>query len=382
MLSRRRVLELGIASSLSGGLLGCGSQPGSCPISWVPSIVSPVFYGYADYVACQGVQACVDLSGTANAKRLASAAQPTDQLAVRVYFPSLDGSPQNAALLSGCRRFPLVIFVHGDCDGNPYEQWVDIPAQLARSGYVVAVTNYGGRLATGDTADTMPLHLVYNWMRNLSPYAGVLLSAPSTAVMGHSYGGTLAAQLAGEVPIAAYASLSAVFGESNYTTAQPASIKVPSLFLWGTGGGTDEVLYGPPGHAGTDLWPAVRMPTHAVAFKNAHHADYMQPGTAGKCDQTGACTLVRSVTADFLTAFLSKYMAPEAAAVTPSYIPDSLFVPPGSQPFQSQQQQFYTGSYLIGFAASKLLSGTAASACVQNMFWRTASGAGTINLTQ
>jgi len=107
----------------------------------------------------------------------------------------------------------------------------------------------------------------------------------------------------------------------------------------------------------------------------------MQPGTAGKCDQSGPCQLVRSVTADFLTAFLAKYMPPEAAVVA-AYVPDSLFVPPGSQPYQSEQQLFYAGSYLIGFAVSKLLTGTTAPACVQNVYWRTASSTGTINLTQ
>lgn len=152
-------------------------------------------------MACQGVEACIDRSGTGNATRVVPSTPPNarpppiGQLAVRVYFPSLDRPPQNARLLSGCRRFPLVIFVHGDCDGNPYEQWVDIPAQLARSGYIVAVTNYGGKLATGDAADTMPLHLVYNWIRNFSSYANSRAPAPNTAVMGHSYGGTLAAQL-------------------------------------------------------------------------------------------------------------------------------------------------------------------------------------------
>ena len=391
MLSRRRLLELGIASSLSAGLVGCSSQPGSCPIAWVPSIISPVFYGYADHVACQGVEACVDQSGTANAPRVVPAAPPdappttppTSDLAVRVYFPSLDGSPQNAAPLRRCSRFPLVIFVHGDCNGNPFEQWIDIPSQLARSGYIVAVTNYGGVLATGAASDTAPLHLVYNWMRNLSPYANSLMPAPNTAVMGHSFGGTLAAQLAGEIPIATFASLSGMFGVSNFNNTQPASIKVPSLFFWVTGATTDEVLDGPSGQAGTGLWKGVKAPTHAVAFQNGHHADYMQPDTAGmRCDQSGPCPLVRSLAADFLTAFLSKYMPPEASAVATSYVPDNLFVAPGSQPFLSPQQQFYAGTYLIGFAASKLLNGTTTSMCVQSIYWRTAASAGMDSLTQ
>ena len=380
MMSRRRVLQLGIASSLSGGMSGCAIiQPTSCPIAWVPSVISPVFYGYADYVASSSrVGLCINQGGSGTlGRRIRPTAPPSNPLAVRVYFPSLDGSPQNASLLSGCFRFPLVIFVHGDCGGNPFEQWVDIPAQLARSGYIVAVTNYGGRLATGDPSDTMNLHLVYDWIRNCSPYAGNLMPSPNTAVMGHSYGGTLAAQLSAELPTTAYASLSGEFGESTFTTTQPKSIATPSLFLWVTGATSDEILIG-----STNLWPQVRTPTHAVAFVKGHHGDYMQPGSGGSCDQSGPCPWVRPLTADFLTAFLSKYMPPEAAALSPSSIPNSLFMPPGSEPLLSQQQQFYAGSYLIGFAASKTLTSDAKPTCMQNVFWRMAGELGATNLTQ
>jgi hypothetical protein len=83
-----------------------------------PSILAPVFHGFKDY------------------------ASPS----VRVYFPSLDGSPHNAALLVKCERFPLVMFVHGDCGGDLFQQWISLPAQLARSGYVVAVAkSFRGR---------------------------------------------------------------------------------------------------------------------------------------------------------------------------------------------------------------------------------------------
>src|SRR5258706_16141160 len=123
MLTGRRVLELGVVSCLSRWLSGCVElstlQP-NCPINWAPSFLDPVFYGFKDY------------------------ADP----AVRIYYPSLDGSPAGAAMLLMCERFPLVLFIHGDCGGNPFTQWISLPAQLARSGYVVAVTSFGGLLAT------------------------------------------------------------------------------------------------------------------------------------------------------------------------------------------------------------------------------------------
>jgi hypothetical protein len=34
---------------------------------------------------------------------------------MRVYYPSLDGSPQCAPFLAGSGHFPLVIFLHGQC---------------------------------------------------------------------------------------------------------------------------------------------------------------------------------------------------------------------------------------------------------------------------
>jgi len=43
----------------------------SCPIAWQPNALAPVFYGHRDYGASDG--------------------SPTD---VRVFFPSLDGSPE------------------------------------------------------------------------------------------------------------------------------------------------------------------------------------------------------------------------------------------------------------------------------------------------
>src|SRR5438093_12573059 len=63
-------------------LSGCAPNPPPCPVgsdpglSWGPSVLAPVFYGYADYGASVGA--------------------PTN---VRVYYPSLDGSPQDAPFL-------------------------------------------------------------------------------------------------------------------------------------------------------------------------------------------------------------------------------------------------------------------------------------------
>src|SRR5215471_11325828 len=90
----------------------------SCPIGWQPGALTPVFYGYRDYDQTQGAPG-----------------------KVRVWYPSLDGSPQDADVLQGCGRYPVILFAHGECDGDVdhYLKWDLLPAQLARAGNVVAV---------------------------------------------------------------------------------------------------------------------------------------------------------------------------------------------------------------------------------------------------
>jgi hypothetical protein len=92
------------------------APPDTCPIGWQPNALEPVFYGVRDYSAADGAPANL-----------------------RVFFPSLDGAAHAAPILDGCGRYPLVLFVHGDChENNPnvyhYLQWFYPQAQLARSG--------------------------------------------------------------------------------------------------------------------------------------------------------------------------------------------------------------------------------------------------------
>jgi hypothetical protein len=61
-----------------------------CPISWQPSISKPAFYGYRDFSIEDGAPANV-----------------------RVFYPSLEGSPHDAPMLAGCGHYPLILFLHG-----------------------------------------------------------------------------------------------------------------------------------------------------------------------------------------------------------------------------------------------------------------------------
>jgi len=58
MLTRRDTLKLGFTSYLSASLIGCSNQLPGCPVSWVPSLLAPVFYGYKDYNACANLADC------------------------------------------------------------------------------------------------------------------------------------------------------------------------------------------------------------------------------------------------------------------------------------------------------------------------------------
>jgi pimeloyl-ACP methyl ester carboxylesterase len=276
MLTRRDTLKLGFTSCLSASLIGCSNQLPGCPVSWVPSLLAPVFYGYKDYNACANLADC-EVNHPIALSDVTLPANPNT--AMRVYYPTLDGSPQNAAILSGCRRFPLVIFVHGMCGGTPYEQWIELPGELARSGYVVAVTNYGGVIATGDPTVTAPLHTVHQWFREHWEYKDHLMPSPNTAVVGHSYGATLAAQLANEIPAMAFASLSGVFADPNVNANILLSpLAVPSLFFWGSATDFDAILFRPDQPLGGPLWSLLLKKTaHAIVFSQGAHGTTWSP---------------------------------------------------------------------------------------------------------
>src|SRR5262249_54964160 len=92
--------------------------PDICPIAWQPGALTPVFYGARDLTPAEGAP-----------------------VPLRVFFPSLDGSVFSAPILDGCGRYPVILFAHGACptDVEHYKKWFQLPAELARSGYVVVV---------------------------------------------------------------------------------------------------------------------------------------------------------------------------------------------------------------------------------------------------
>ena len=131
--------------------------PAGCPISWQPSIMAPVFYGVRDYGADDGAPG-----------------------SVRVFLPSLDGAVFDAPILAGCGRYPLILFAHGQCSEpgvDHHQKWFELPAQLARSGYVVVVPalprTAGGAYPWDNDAELGLLLETVEWMRTGWDHAGV-----------------------------------------------------------------------------------------------------------------------------------------------------------------------------------------------------------------
>jgi dienelactone hydrolase len=296
---------------------------------------------------------------------------------IRVYYPSLEGSPAGAAILDRCERYPLVLFIHGDCGGNPYAQWIQLPSELARAGYVVVVTSFGGQLATRDPATTAPLRAIHDWMRAAWEHGDRLMPSPATAVIGHSYGGTLAAQLSTEIPVTAFCSLSGAFGQTPNPVALLRSLAVPSLFTWDD---QDDIYIG--AQLSGEMWDQVRAPKHGVMFPSGTHGDYLLPNSGPRCMANGACSsFVRQLAADFATSFLSKYQPPQFAYANrfPVTIPDSLILRPQNFPPQPENG-FYAGSFLDGFASSTTSPVALPNRCDALVQWVLPTSTGSLRL--
>ncbi|WP_194288489.1 alpha/beta hydrolase family protein [Ornithinicoccus halotolerans] len=301
----------------------------SCPISWKPSVFAPVFYGYQDTSAT-------------------STGHP-----VRVWFPSLDGSPQHAQILEGCGRYPLVILAHGSCppDEDHYQKWFELPAVLARSGYVVIVPELDLGAPSGNEAEQQLISEIAAWARTGWEHGGMVMPAPATALVGHSWGGGLLGHVAAEAPdsYAAYVSLSGVEvpGAMHRST-------MPTLFTWGGDLGLE--VFG----VQVSQWDRLTSPAHVAEFHHAGHWDYLPKGRSA-CDelngrpQRGTCTLTPMLAADIVACFLTRYLRPEGVPVV-GWGPFKLFVigrslrPPRFFPsYLTTEQQFYAGGHLLAW---------------------------------
>jgi hypothetical protein len=318
----------------------------SCAIAWRPNALAPVFYAYRDYAVADG--------------------SPTD---VRVFFPSLDGSPDTGEILRDCGRYPLIVFAHGHCqtDTDHYLKWFEVPAQLARAGYVVAVPrlpqiSIGTRPLEAD-GDLAILRDLVSWFRTGWSESAVVAPSPATGLAGHSFGAGLAGRLAAEGSSSAFASLS-----GSVARVIRDALAVPKLFIWGS----NEFV--PPGVALTDSeWAAVTPPKHRVVVADLEHWDYLSAGSTSCENERGPCGVARVAAWDLLIMFFANHLPPPAVTGLPSQIPESL-VPP--LPLNlTTDQQFFAGGWLSGFP---LLAQPNAN-CHLSLSWETPSGSGSVS---
>lgn len=320
----------------------------ACEIGWQPNALRPVFYGVRDYSPLDDLPVLerarlVDIDDITPFGHAA----PTE---LRVFFPSLDGSVTSAPILKHCGRYPLILFVHGDCaQNNPqvqqhYRQWFYPQAQLAESGYVVVVANYG-QLTHPSNLDQpayQMIEAVRTWMREEWEHRDVLMPEPATGIYGHSYGAMIAALAATPNRFAAYAGLSGVWEDWSSGPLAFTGLTCPKLFI--AGGPFDSFT-----NLGEHNWEALPEPKHWIRFDNGLHWDYL-PASSTPCDQErGDCRFLKLAASDFVITFFSRYLPPELCGDLTAQIPESLIPPPLD--LSTWERAFYGAGHLTGVSA-------------------------------
>lgn len=359
-----------------------GHEP--CPIGWQPSVFTPVFYGFQDLeVFLPDEPVVVAGAAAAKAHHELPPHGPGKEARLRVFYPSLDGSPQDAPILAGCSPYPVVVFAHGHCsaDDEHWKKWFELPATLARCGYVVLVPELpatgGGTPPGSNEAEQDLIDDLADWARSGWEHGGLVMPAPATALVGHSFGGGLTARVAARSPgrYAAHAGLSAV----EYTGDLVRS-GLPKLLFWGDDL-TLEVLTVPMS-SWEDQFTA---PTHVVEVLGGGHWDYLPPGRSacehGTADGRGPCGLVPFLAADIVACFLTRYLPPpdlpEISLPWPfGSIPFLFTIHPSLRPpvlILSDEQKFFAGGHL---SAWQLVEGR--DECGLRLGWKTASSSGSL----
>jgi hypothetical protein len=316
------------------GLVSAGPlpPPATCPIGWQPQALAPVFFGARSIGPAEGAP-----------------------VPLRIFFPSLDGAVESAPLLEGCGTYPLIVFAHGHCPGDAenFRKWFRLPAQLARSGYVVvapflATISSGGH-PSGDEADLATLAAVVDWVRTTWEGSASVAPAPATGVVGHSFGALLGAIFAAQGEVSAFAGLSGVWQDWPSGPLPIELLDVPMLLVWG--GPLDFFTQLPD-----TIWDRLARPKHRVVFAEGEHWDYLGSHVEVPCRGAGPgpCPQLGAATDDLVTMFFGKYLPPELATDLPARVPDTL-VPPALDGL-TIEQEFFAGGFLNGFVG---LSGDA-----------------------
>jgi len=312
-----------------GDTPGLGLPGEDCPISWQPSILAPVFYGFEDYGLADGAP---------------------DRL--RIYFPSLSGTPQSGEILEDCGLYPLVLFIHGQTsDPQHFLAWDYFLSELAESGYVVVAAQMGGGTGLdieGDQHVDLAVDIL-SWMRESWEHRGQIMPG-ATGVIGHSRGALVGGRLASDRPdlVSAFVSLSGVWWQLLGIDDVLSAITAPSLFQRGNSGTLDAMETA----AIADYLSAAVTPNiyakHSITFRGGAHWDYLEPDQVPPADllgEQGDCGGMMFTSQNFVQTFLGRYLPPQYWYQLPSLIPIDLVPPPVNQ---TVEQVFYANTLFPG----------------------------------
>ena len=278
-------------------------EPEEPPVSWTPAPLTPVWSGFEDFSPSDGA--------------------PMD---LRVWFPSLTSG---GSLLRDRGRFPLIVLVNGQCreDSRPHLHWGPIATSLARSGYIVAAPDFGGRIHFASQADFDRLDSSVQWVRGTSPFSSVTFPF-EIGIAGHSYGGLLAIRYALRAALPPVSTV-AVLGSAVSEDAENLDLLRDRfvgfrLFCWG---GAD--LFG---QVPDRDWADAAGPGHAVRCSHANHWDCFPPSPPTPCAtglaERGPCADTSKLTTDVVTIFFGKYLHPHLGPLPSNHMPNSLIPPP------------------------------------------------------
>lgn len=358
--------------------LSC-THPDAGIVDWTPDVLRPVGFGFRDYA-----------QGEAGAP-----------MRLRIYYPShqpfTEGGGEAPPLLKMCNvRWPLVLFLHGrpPCDASGVTdpayvlRWQRFTSLLAKCGYVVAAPSYEAPHGSEENSPTIALAMsVIDWVRGpaddvISPglARGPGLVRPlrwenaewvhprATAIVGHSFGGVLAARIARARPgISSFVSLSGAHGFIDDPPSVLGAIQARKFFMW--------VI--PPDLADLarenlderDLWRGIPQPKHAAIFLASEHFGYLRPRPSeASCARPTDCRFMSDVAADLAALFIARHTPVGASPGIPaSLVPPDVALTP--------KQAFFAGAHLQSFT---LFPGS--PGCRMTLRWETPEGSGSREL--
>lgn len=227
---------------------------------------------------------------------------------VNLFYPTIEfppmmlngpATPPPPPALYTCGRAPLIIFVHGD--NTTFRSWVQLPASLARAGFLVAVPDAISNRAT-------IIQTVIDFITATAPYRDYFDG--TVGVAGHSLGGGAAFSFAIANQVGGFVGLAPHFDEAE-SSPPFRKLSSPTMIVWGAADNT----YGPRWDiSGPDvgMWEDIHVPKHLLTLPEAHHYDYVpadSPGVILGTEARGDCPSVPFVVADYVTAFFCRYFA-------------------------------------------------------------------------